>query len=135
MEDAVSTEALDFLIFYEGSAKGPARERIETPSADSMAKSVAEEYEKILKKEDAEFAKVASYPRADGEKLTLQDREIIRILSAFKLDAYAILDVLPGCSTTDIRNVFRRKSLLIHPDKTTNPKAPSKHDRLLVFDC
>lgn len=70
-----------------------------------------EDFEKMLKREDLEFIK---------------DTEITRILSAFKLDAYAVLGILPGCTTKDIRNVFRKKSLLIHPDKTKNEKAPGK---------
>lgn len=70
---------------------------------------IEEDFDKILKSEDAEFMK---------------DEEITRILKAFKLDAYAVLDILPGCTVKDIRNTFRRKSLLIHPDKTTNSKAP-----------
>lgn len=68
-----------------------------------------DDFEKMLKREDIEFMK---------------DEEIERILKAFKLDAYAVLDILPGCTTKDIRNTFRRKSLLIHPDKTSNEKAP-----------
>lgn len=76
-----------------------------------MSREVNEEedFDRLLKSENAEF---------------LKDEEIVRILRAFKLDAYAVLDILPGCTTKDIRNTFRRKSLLIHPDKTTNPKAP-----------
>lgn len=31
---------------------------------------------------------------------------------------------------SDIKKVYRTKSLLIHPDKTTNPKAPEAFDRL-----
>lgn len=76
-----------------------------------MATENNDEFDKMLKREDLEFIK---------------DEEITRILRAFKLDAYAILDLVPGCTTKDIRNVFRKKSLLIHPDKTTNPKAPGE---------
>ncbi|KAJ8608539.1 hypothetical protein MRB53_039593 [Persea americana] len=68
-----------------------------------------EDFDQVLKAENAEF---------------LKDQEIDRILKAFKLDAYAVLDILPGCTTKDIRNIFRKKSLLIHPDKTSNEKAP-----------
>jgi DnaJ family protein C protein 8 len=31
---------------------------------------------------------------------------------------------------SDIKKVYRTKSLLIHPDKTTNPRAPDAFDRL-----
>ena len=78
-----------------------------------------------------------------------QDAEIDRILKAFKLDAYAptpspplprltnshsssyaVLDLQPGVPESDIKLTYRKKSLLIHPDKTTNPLAPEAFDRL-----
>ncbi|KAI5812944.1 hypothetical protein BZA77DRAFT_322691 [Pyronema omphalodes] len=59
-----------------------------------------------------------------------KDTEIQRILNAFKLDAYAILDLQPGVTESDIKAQFRKKSLLIHPDKTSNPLAPDAFDRL-----
>ncbi|MCJ1230738.1 hypothetical protein MMC12_007412 [Toensbergia leucococca] len=59
-----------------------------------------------------------------------KDAEIDRILKAFKLDAYAVLDLQPGVPDSDIKAQYRKKSLLIHPDKTTNPSAPSAFDRL-----
>ncbi|QSL66387.1 hypothetical protein MERGE_000766 [Pneumocystis wakefieldiae] len=73
------------------------------------------EIDRILENEDAEYTK---------------DREIERILSAFKLDAYSVLGLQPGVGTTDIQNAFRKKSLLIHPDRSKNPKAPEAFDRL-----
>lgn len=76
-----------------------------------MATATEDDIEKLLKREDVEFVK---------------DQEIERILRAFKLDAYAVLDILPGCTTKDIRNTYRKKSLLIHPDKTRNEKAPGR---------
>ncbi|KAK8156762.1 heat shock protein DNAj [Phyllosticta citribraziliensis] len=59
-----------------------------------------------------------------------QDAEIDRILKAFKLDAYAVLDLKPGVPESDIKKCYRIKSLLIHPDKTSNPAAPDAFDRL-----
>ncbi|MCJ1351228.1 MAG: hypothetical protein MMC33_001211 [Icmadophila ericetorum] len=59
-----------------------------------------------------------------------KDAEIDRILKAFKLDAYAVLDLQPGVPESDIKNTYRKKSLLIHPDKTSNPSAPDAFDRL-----
>ncbi|KAI9884823.1 MAG: hypothetical protein M1823_003385 [Watsoniomyces obsoletus] len=59
-----------------------------------------------------------------------KDAEIDRILKAFKLDAYAVLDLQPGVPPSDIKNTYRKKSLLIHPDKTSNPQAPEAFDRL-----
>ncbi|KAA6407774.1 MAG: hypothetical protein FRX48_08612 [Lasallia pustulata] len=59
-----------------------------------------------------------------------KDAEIDRILKAFKLDAYAVLDLQPGVPESDIKICYRKKSLLIHPDKTSNPRAPDAFDRL-----
>ncbi|KAK5955491.1 DnaJ sub C member 8 [Knufia fluminis] len=59
-----------------------------------------------------------------------KDAEIDRILKAFKLDAYAVLDLQPGVPDSDIKVTYRKKSLLIHPDKTKNPQAPEAFDRL-----
>ncbi|OJD38629.1 uncharacterized protein BKCO1_400047 [Diplodia corticola] len=59
-----------------------------------------------------------------------KDSEIDRICNAFKLDAYAVMGLKPGVPETDIKKIYRTKSLLIHPDKTTNPKAPDAFDRL-----
>ncbi|KAI1274166.1 DnaJ domain-containing protein [Xylaria sp. FL0933] len=53
-----------------------------------------------------------------------------RILRAFRLDAYAVLDLQPGVPESDIKITYRKKSLLIHPDKTKNPQAPEAFDRL-----
>jgi len=59
-----------------------------------------------------------------------KDAEIDRILKAFRLDAYAVLDLQPGVPDSDIKICYRKKSLLIHPDKTKNPQAPDAFDRL-----
>jgi DnaJ family protein C protein 8 len=54
----------------------------------------------------------------------------IGIRNVFHLDAYAVLGLQPGVPETDIKKVYRAKSLLIHPDKTKNPLAPDAFDRL-----
>ena len=46
------------------------------------------------------------------------------------MDAYAVLDLQPGVGDSDIKKCYRIKSLLIHPDKTSNPSAPDAFDRL-----
>ena len=43
---------------------------------------------------------------------------------------YSILELQPGVTESDIKIQFRKKSLLIHPDKTKNPQAPDAFDRL-----
>ncbi|KAL8732523.1 MAG: hypothetical protein Q9166_002737 [cf. Caloplaca sp. 2 TL-2023] len=59
-----------------------------------------------------------------------KDAEIDRILKAFRLDAYAVLNLQPGVPDTQIKIQYRKLSLLIHPDKTSNPSAPTAFDRL-----
>lgn len=45
-------------------------------------------------------------------------------------NSYAVLDLQPGVPEKDIKVQYRKKSLLIHPDKTKNPAAPDAFDRL-----
>ncbi|KAL9597663.1 MAG: hypothetical protein Q9219_004990 [cf. Caloplaca sp. 3 TL-2023] len=59
-----------------------------------------------------------------------KDAEIDRILKAFRLDAYAVLNLQPGVPDSQIKLQYRKLSLLIHPDKTPNPSAPTAFDRL-----
>jgi DnaJ family protein C protein 8 len=72
---------------------------------------------------------ILQYLRTTQLTLT-QDAEIARILAVFRNDAYAVLDLQPGVPDSDIKKTYRNKSLLIHPDKTTNPQAPEAFDRL-----
>ncbi|KAF2219091.1 hypothetical protein BDZ85DRAFT_285683 [Elsinoe ampelina] len=65
----------------------------------------------------------------DGKEFD-KDAEIERILGEFRLNGYAILDIQPGLPESQIKKIYRTKSLLIHPDKTSNPKAPDAFDRL-----
>ncbi|KAL7627481.1 DnaJ subfamily C member 8 [Parahypoxylon ruwenzoriense] len=78
-----------------------------------------------LEAESKEFDKASRAP-----ELSNHDAEIDRILKAFRLDAYAVLDLQPGVPESDIKLTYRKKSLLIHPDKTKNPQAPEAFDRL-----
>ncbi|KAK3678032.1 DnaJ sub C member 8 [Recurvomyces mirabilis] len=59
-----------------------------------------------------------------------KDSEIARILAAFRANAYDVLDLQPGVPDEDIKRHYRKKSLLIHPDKSSNPQAPDAFDRL-----
>lgn len=95
------------------------------------------ELEALLSKESKEFDKV---PETHFHEILFhtilyiltcpKDAEIDRILKAFRLDAYAVLDLQPGVPDSDIKKCYRTKSLLIHPDKTSNPSAPDAFDRL-----
>ncbi|KAF2859894.1 DnaJ-domain-containing protein [Piedraia hortae CBS 480.64] len=79
-------------------------------------------------KEDASF--LASL--AEESKEFDKDSEIERIRNAFRANAYDVLDLQPGVPEEDIKKVYRKKSLLIHPDKSSNPYAPDAFDRLAL---
>lgn len=51
-------------------------------------------------------------------------------LTCLRLNSYAVLGLQPGVPESDIKVAYRKKSLLIHPDKTKNPQAPDAFDRL-----
>ena len=53
-------------------------------------------------------------------------------MKAFRANAYDVLDLQPGVPDEDIKKTYRKKSLLIHPDKSTNPRAPDAFDRLAI---
>lgn len=46
-----------------------------------------------------------------------QQLEIDRILSAFRLNPYDVLEVPLEADDKEINKIYRKKSLLIHPDK------------------
>ncbi|KAH6659360.1 DnaJ domain-containing protein [Truncatella angustata] len=90
-----------------------------------MADDIPKDPEKLAK-EDKDALDFLASEAKEFDK----DAEIDRILKAFRLDAYAVLDLLPGVPESDIKMAYRKKSLLIHPDKTKNPQAPDAFDRL-----
>ncbi|KAJ9127852.1 hypothetical protein QFC24_000136 [Naganishia onofrii] len=58
----------------------------------------------------------------------IRELEVERILRAFKLNPYDILDLPVGATENEVKKQYRKKSLLIHPDKY-------KHERgLEAFD-
>lgn len=60
-----------------------------------------------------------------------KEREIERILNAFKLNAYDVLGVRPGIAPDQIRRMYRSKSLQLHPDRNPgNERAAAAFDRL-----
>lgn len=78
---------------------------------------------------DANDAAALAFLEKEGKEFD-KDAEISRILKAFRLNGYDVLDLQPGVSESDIKRAYRMKSLLIHPDKTSNPSAPEAFDRL-----
>ncbi|KJX92524.1 DnaJ-domain-containing protein [Zymoseptoria brevis] len=77
-------------------------------------------------KEDAAFLENLARDSKEFDK----DSEIERIRLAFRANAYDVLDLQPGVPPEDIKKAYRKKSLLIHPDKTSNPNAQDAFDRL-----
>ncbi|GAA5974349.1 hypothetical protein JCM11641_006752 [Rhodosporidiobolus odoratus] len=63
-----------------------------------------------------------------------REAEVMRVLAAFKLNPYEILDLnwMPSAGTTDtdIQRTYRKKSLLIHPDKLKHPRGIEAFDIL-----
>ncbi|KAF9223775.1 DnaJ-domain-containing protein [Gyrodon lividus] len=59
-----------------------------------------------------------------------RELEVERILKAFKLNPYDILDLDDTAKPEDIKRKYRQLSLFIHPDKTPHPRAPDAFDFL-----
>ncbi|EJU04898.1 DnaJ-domain-containing protein [Dacryopinax primogenitus] len=74
-----------------------------------------DELDKLLKQEESAFSK---------------ELEVERILKAFKLNPYDILDIDYTATAGDIKKRYRQLSLFIHPDKTPHPRAPDAFDLL-----
>lgn len=69
------------------------------------------------------------------EQDVARDTEVQRILACHAGDYYAILEINPLQADPEqlpsvLRKAYRKKSLLIHPDKTRNVQAPQAFDRL-----
>ncbi|KAI0034248.1 DnaJ-domain-containing protein [Vararia minispora EC-137] len=79
----------------------------------------------------------AAAPDADLEKLLKNEAsafqrelEVERILKAFKLNPYDILDLDESAKPEDVKKKYRQLSLFIHPDKTPHARAPEAFDIL-----
>ncbi|KAF8486132.1 DnaJ-domain-containing protein [Russula ochroleuca] len=59
-----------------------------------------------------------------------RELEVERILIAFKLNPYDVLDLGPSATAEDIKKKYRQLSLFIHPDKCTHARAPEAFDVL-----
>ncbi|KAH9994879.1 DnaJ-domain-containing protein [Russula vinacea] len=59
-----------------------------------------------------------------------RELEVERILTAFKLNPYDVLDLGPSATAEDIKKKYRQLSLFIHPDKCTHARAPEAFDVL-----
>ncbi|RYP57959.1 hypothetical protein DL769_009181 [Monosporascus sp. CRB-8-3] len=71
-----------------------------------------------------------SKPVEDKDALDVLEAEAKEFDKASFTSLPRLLDLQPGVPESDIKIVYRKKSLLIHPDKTKNPQAPEAFDRL-----
>ncbi|KAF8126909.1 hypothetical protein EV363DRAFT_1517656 [Boletus edulis] len=74
-------------------------------------------------------SKSSSDPRPPHQAFQ-REVEVERILKAFKLNPYDILDLDLTAKPEDIKRKYRQLSLFIHPDKTPHPRAPDAFDIL-----
>jgi len=59
-----------------------------------------------------------------------RDVEVERILKAFKLNPYDVIDIDESATAEEIKKRYRQLSLFIHPDKTQHARAPEAFDLL-----
>ena len=60
-----------------------------------------------------------------------RDREISRILACCSHDYFALLDIDPLADWEGaVKRAYRKKTLLVHPDKGSHPQAPAAFDRI-----
>ncbi|KAI0661725.1 DnaJ domain-containing protein [Cubamyces menziesii] len=86
-----------------------------TPKPPASNDVAVEDIEKLLSREATAFQR---------------EMEVERILKAFKLNPYEILDIDQDATTEEIKKKYRQLSLFIHPDKTSHPRAPDAFDLL-----
>ncbi|KAI9060653.1 DnaJ-domain-containing protein [Trametes sanguinea] len=85
------------------------------PSGPAPNEPAVEDIERLLSREATAFQR---------------EIEVERILKAFKLNPYEILDINLEATTEEIKKKYRHLSLFIHPDKTSHPRAPDAFDLL-----
>ncbi|KAH7930215.1 DnaJ-domain-containing protein [Leucogyrophana mollusca] len=87
-----------------------------TPSSSKAAPTgIDSELEQLLSREASAFQR---------------ELEVERILKAFKLNPYDILDIDESAKPDEIKRKYRQLSLFIHPDKTPHARAPDAFDIL-----
>ncbi|KAG2147541.1 DnaJ-domain-containing protein [Suillus clintonianus] len=87
-----------------------------TPSSSKTPTSTSDtDIEQLLSREASAFQR---------------ELEVERILKAFKLNPYDILDIDESSKAEGIKRRYRQLSLFIHPDKTPHARAPDAFDLL-----
>ncbi|KAJ4494793.1 hypothetical protein C8J55DRAFT_497671 [Lentinula edodes] len=97
------------------AAAGPSSKASKGKRSPSPPTILDTELEKLLSREASAFQR---------------EVEVERILKAFKLNPYDILDLDETATQDDIKKKYRQLSLFIHPDKTPHPRAPDAFDIL-----
>ncbi|KAG7089473.1 hypothetical protein E1B28_011155 [Marasmius oreades] len=77
-------------------------------------------------KDDQDIEKLLSREASAFQR----ELEVERILKAFKLNPYDILDIDESSTQEDVKRKYRQISLFIHPDKTPHERAPEAFDLL-----
>ncbi|KAI5363167.1 Putative DnaJ domain, Chaperone J-domain superfamily [Septoria linicola] len=95
----------------------------------SKAPEPEKDLKALQKQQELEDAAFLANLEKDSKEFD-KDSEIDRIMKSFRANAYDVLDLQPGVPDEDIKRTYRKKSLLIHPDKTKNPYAQDAFDRL-----
>jgi len=85
------------------------------PVASSSSAPPDEDIDRLLNREATAFQR---------------EIEVERILKAFKLNPYEILDLTDAATPEEIKKKYRQLSLFIHPDKTSHARAPDAFDLL-----
>jgi len=70
-----------------------------------------------VKKVDKQEAKKAVKKFLDGESMMDREREIDRVMAAFKLNPFEILNVRTDATSQEVKKQYRELSRLVHPDK------------------
>ncbi|CEQ41676.1 SPOSA6832_03397 [Sporobolomyces salmonicolor] len=94
------------------------------------APALPQELPSDLPFDDAEFDRILNQ---EASQVT-REAEVLRVLAAFKLNPYEVLELdwMPaaGITDADIQRNYRKKSLLIHPDKLKHPRGIEAFDLL-----
>ncbi|KAL1949478.1 hypothetical protein VTO73DRAFT_8359 [Trametes versicolor] len=93
------------------SSSAPAASSSRAPLKDAAT----EDIERLLSREATAFQR---------------EIEVERILKAFKLNPYEMLDISEDATPEEIKKKYRQLSLFIHPDKTSHARAPEAFDLL-----
>ncbi|EIW57551.1 DnaJ-domain-containing protein [Trametes versicolor FP-101664 SS1] len=93
------------------SSSAPAASSSRAPPKDAAT----EDIERLLSREATAFQR---------------EIEVERILKAFKLNPYEMLDISEDATPEEIKKKYRQLSLFIHPDKTSHARAPEAFDLL-----